>query len=213
MYHLKPRFNRKSYTLVTAPASEPVSVAEAKTFLRVDGTAEDDLITSLIKTARLACENHTRRAFISQTWRLTMDAFSDVEEEVALSGYIVGPRPGVVCHQDIQLSRQPIQSITHIKTYSPDNTVSTVDADTYLLDTDGGRIVLNEGYTWPTNLRDRAAVEITFLAGYGEVPEDIRQAILLFVSSMYENRQCMDMPEGSKTLLGPHRLAEAFGAW
>ena len=39
------------------PSAEPIDLAYAKTFLRVDGTDEDLLITTLIKTARHQVEN------------------------------------------------------------------------------------------------------------------------------------------------------------
>ena len=42
--------------LTAGPAVEPVSLAEAKAHMRVDGTAEDTLIGSLILTARLHVE-------------------------------------------------------------------------------------------------------------------------------------------------------------
>ena len=52
--------------LVTAPTSEPVSVLDTKLHLRVDTTAEDDLIASLIVAGRDYAETFTHRAsFIS----------------------------------------------------------------------------------------------------------------------------------------------------
>jgi len=56
-----------------APALEPVSLTEAKLHLRIDTTAEDVLISSLIKAARQYCENYQRRAYITQTWELWLD--------------------------------------------------------------------------------------------------------------------------------------------
>ena len=58
--------------LLAGSAEEPVSLAEAKAFLRLDGTAEDGLVTSLVAAARLHVESITGRALITQTWRLVL---------------------------------------------------------------------------------------------------------------------------------------------
>lgn len=191
-----------------------MSLSDVKSFLRIDTTDDDSLLTSLIVSARRLCEEYTQRAFISQTWKLTLDRFYD-RCEPELEGYHVLPSPQYFMRTAaIQLSRQPIQSITSIKTFGITNAQTTVDASVYLLDTAGGRVVLNEGQVWPTDLREYAAAEITFVAGYGDagdVPAPIAQAITQTVSTMYESRQCADLPDGVKTLLAPFRLPEAFG--
>ena len=51
--------------LVTPPAEEPVSLAEARLHLRVDFTDDDALITSLIAAARQAAETLTGRQFVT----------------------------------------------------------------------------------------------------------------------------------------------------
>jgi uncharacterized phiE125 gp8 family phage protein len=203
--------NRRSPVLVTAPATEPVSVSEAKLFLRVDGNDDDTLITSLIATARRACEECTKRAFITQTWKLVLDRFP-VDEDADELEFMLG----LDCPQAIQLPRQPIQSITSIKTTDTTNSQTTVAPATYSVDQSGGRVLLNDGYAWPTSLRADAAVEITTVNGYGDaaaVPEPIKQAILMFVGTMYNSRQCGSLPDGAKELLAPYMAAEAFGAW
>lgn len=54
----------------------PISLTEAKNFLRVDDIDDDDaLITSLIDAATEACENYTRRSFITKGWLQTLDSF------------------------------------------------------------------------------------------------------------------------------------------
>ncbi len=63
--------------LVTAPTAEPVSLAEAKLHLRVDDNADDVLIGALITAARQHAEHDTRRALVTQTWKLVLDAFPE----------------------------------------------------------------------------------------------------------------------------------------
>lgn len=53
---------------VTAPAREPVSLAEAKLHLRVDGSADDITISALISMAREWAEEATDLALVPQTW-------------------------------------------------------------------------------------------------------------------------------------------------
>ena len=68
--------------LLAGPAAEPVTLAEAKAFLRVDVTAEDAFITTLITAARLHVEGTTGRALISQTWRVGLDCWPESREVV-----------------------------------------------------------------------------------------------------------------------------------
>ncbi len=65
--------------LLAGPAVEPVSLAEAKAFLRLDDTAEDGLVTTLIGAARLHVEGVTGRALVAQSWRLVLDAWPEGE--------------------------------------------------------------------------------------------------------------------------------------
>lgn len=67
-YKIQEYRQRVTYKVTTAPASEPVTLAEAKQQLRMDGiTADDDLITSLIIAAREYAEMFCNRGFITQT--------------------------------------------------------------------------------------------------------------------------------------------------
>ena len=53
-----------SLTLVSPPAAEPVTLAEAKSHLKLDTSDEDTLIASLITAARARAEWHTGRALV-----------------------------------------------------------------------------------------------------------------------------------------------------
>src|SRR5215468_1358403 len=61
--------------LLTGPAIEPISLAETKTFLRVEHDDEDQLITALIAGARSHIEAQMQTALITQDWRMVLDAW------------------------------------------------------------------------------------------------------------------------------------------
>lgn len=133
----------------TPPAREPVSLALAKSHLRVDGTDDDSLISGLISAARNWCENYQNRAYMEQTWELWLDEFPGAD-------YIEIPLP-------------PLQSIASIKYYDTDDTEATVTATDYITDATGfiGRVVLADGKSWPTtSLRPAKGVCIEFVCGY-----------------------------------------------
>lgn len=54
--------------LITPPASEPLTLAEAKVFLRIEHAADDALITRAVAAAREAAEHYLRCALLPQTW-------------------------------------------------------------------------------------------------------------------------------------------------
>src|SRR3989440_8781126 len=64
-----------SSILLTAPAAEPVTLADARAYLRVAHSDDDAVIAALIAGARSHVEAQTGRALITQTWRLIRDAW------------------------------------------------------------------------------------------------------------------------------------------
>lgn len=63
--------------LISPPAEEPLSLAEAKLHLRVDFSDEDALISALISAARQAAETITARQLVTARWKYILDAFPD----------------------------------------------------------------------------------------------------------------------------------------
>lgn len=164
--------------LVTPPASEPISLTEAKEQLRVDTSDEDNFITGLIEAARLYFEDATGRGFITQTWRLNLDEWPD-------SNQIALPRP-------------PLQAVTEVVYLDEDGDESTLPAESYIVDSDSepGRIVLASFAHWPNvNSYPANPIQITFEAGYGDdgadVPAHYRQGIKLLIGHWYENREAI----------------------
>lgn len=189
-----------TYSRVTEqPANEPVSLSDAKVHLEYTGTAKNAFITSLIKSARRMCEAYTGLSFVTQTRQIKMDIFP------TNGGFILVPYGPV----------QSIESFTYLNdnggtTTMTENTDYVADYDSgicrlFAIDSDG------EIDSWPTDLRERPqAITISYIAGYDEavnepLPEQIKQAILLQVATMFENRQ--DEVPGSSNLINWNSMA------
>ncbi len=210
---------RRSITTVTAPATEPVTLTEAKAWARVDFTDDDAAFSSLITAARMAAEEYLRRTLITATLKLTLDLSCEGNNWLGEGTYdlpvtaLYGGLPSTV-----ELPKGPVQSITSVVTYDLTDTASTFATSSYRADTAGERLVLTYGSLWPSNLRPVGAAAITYVAGYGNaaaVPQPIKTGILIHVASMYEQRgQCedaMDLPPGSKQLYNQYRIVGSRG--
>lgn len=177
--------------LITPPASEPVSLAEAKAYLRIDTNDEDALISGLITAAREYCELFQNRAYLTQTWELSFDCFP--------------PMP-------IKLPRPPLVSVESVKVIDTTGAETTLDPSDYIVDTDSepGRIAFAYGKCWPSvTLQPVNAVKIRYTAGYDDakkVPQSVKQAMLIYIAHRYENPDTDDVPEVVRTLLWPDRV-------
>ena len=185
--------------LTAPPAVEPITLAEAKAHLRVDAGDEDALIESLIVTARSFVERSLSRALITQGWSLYLDHW---------------PRS-----REVALPIVPAQSIEAVRVYDPDNQPTEIAGEDYVADmlSVPGRLLLLAANATPVApARELNAVEIAFIAGYGDEPEDvpapIRQALLLLVTHWFESREPVvlgeapyEVPATVATLLLPYR--------
>jgi hypothetical protein len=211
------RYNRRTLTTIAAPETLPVTVEEMAAFLVIEETQDDALIQSFIYAATDQMERYLRRALITQSLRLTMDGFTAENDEAIIrlgAGTHTASVPYLLGRTaEIDLPRGPVQSAV-ITTFNRVNSSSVFDAANWFLDTAGERVVLNEGRTWPDNLRDRAAVQIDYVAGYGaaaDVPAAIRHGIKQMVAAMYECRQVCEMPAACKAMVEVYRRFDGLG--
>lgn len=182
--------------LISAPAIEPVSLAEAKAWLREDASDEDALIQTLITAARLSLEAYTRRFFVTQSWRVVFDAWPCTVAEARM----------------LTIPFAPFQSATAIRWFDANDASHVIDPASYRapIDPDGGRIVFRAAPSGA--LRETDAIEIDFTVGYGAVanatPEPLRRAMLILVAHWRENRgdaQVRAMPDTAARLAAPFR--------
>ncbi len=178
--------------LITSSTAEPVTLAEAKLHLRVDDNADDVLIGALITAARQHAEHDTRRALVTQTWKLVLDAFPE---------------------SVITLDRAPVSAVVSV-VYTDLNGVSqTLAPGGYQLDavTEPCRLVPAYGNRWPATREQINAVAVTYTCGYGApeaVPESIKRWMLLRIGALYENRE--EVLTGRAITLAPLPFVDAL---
>lgn len=181
-----------------APPLEPVTVGEAKAHLRVDGSAEDALINSLILTSRLHIEAALGLALITQGWTLVIDQWP---KQVSVA-----------------LPIRPVQTIDAVRVLDADGAPTDIPPSHYVLDGKGlpPRLVRTSPI-WPASERAAAGIEIDFTAGFGalaaDVPAPIRQALLMLIAHWYEHRDPIEIgsveaniPASVSELLKPYRV-------
>jgi uncharacterized phiE125 gp8 family phage protein len=203
---------RYAISIVTAPSAEPISLADAKTHLRIGATETDDdaYITALIVVARRFAESYCTRSLVQQTFDVKLDCF---------------PRSGL-----IDVPRPPLVSITSITFVDVTGTLQTIAPADYQVDaaTEPGRIFPAATKWWPfVRYGDLNPITIRCVAGYPvgspqdadglreNVPGEIKSAMLMLIGHLYEHREMVsdqiraiseqEVPMGTRWLLSPYR--------
>lgn len=205
--------------LVTGPTVEPITLAVAKSHLRLEGGDDDVYVTTLISVVREAVERWTRRAMYEQTWRMTLPCFpygaSGTDLPVTLTTFAGGA---------IDVHVPPLRSVTSIAYVDENGASQTLAGSAYRVTiADVGIITPAFGTYWPSTQAVEGAVLVTFVAGYvataagaGDpgslIPASIKHAMLLWLGQLYEQREAVitgtiaaELPMGVADLLAPHR--------
>lgn len=208
----------QSLQLVTAPAENAVALADLKTFLRIEGTADDAMLTTFLIGAQKLLEKWTSRRFVTQTWAFFLDGFPGEYNFDALQEGTTQGKLSEYLHTKafIEIPLMPLQAVDHLKTYDDSNVAYTMSSSDYFVDTSSepGRLALTNNATWPaTYLRPVKGIEIQFDVGYGaaaDVPSDIKQAIMQVAAGFYENRMCSEVesaiPGSVRAILQSYRV-------
>ncbi|QCL72639.1 hypothetical protein CFBP5877_03370 [Agrobacterium tumefaciens] len=182
-----------TYALIYPPQAEPLTLAEVKAHLRLDGNEEDALLAALLRTAREHLERVTGLCLIRQTWRLYLDRW---------------PETGVIL-----IGKGPVQAIETILVFDGEGRAAVITGADRLLDGAArpARLWLRNP---PSPGRAMNGIEIDFLAGYGEagtdVPDTLKRAMLMHVAQMFAFRgavapenQPAAVPAGYERLVAP----------
>jgi len=181
--------------LLTAPAVEPVSLDEAKAFLRVEHNDDDEVIFALCAGSRIHIEAQTRRALITQSWRITAD----------------GWRPD----GRLRVTPAPLQELDAARIYDAEGVAHEVDTQAFVTDRASSTLVFAP-WALPQPGRLAAGIELDVTVGYGDaaidVPEALRQAIRLLAAHWHENRGLAAvgtvtvLPSTVAALIAPYRV-------
>lgn len=211
------------------PPFEPVTLSEAKEKLRLivgdespDSHPHDTMIERHIKTARLQAEKDTGRAFIQQQLRLFTDRFPYPYAYWYADRWYSYQGPGY-----IQLLRPPIISVDEVSYYDEVNVLQTVDTGSYYAtDSEMPRLYLSDGFSVPAIYGRHDAVRVDYTVGYAptespaatqadyaaNVPEDIKDAILLGVELLYRSMDAKtrEVTEAARMSLLTHYQTHPF---
>lgn len=163
------------WKIKTQPSEEPVTLSEAKAHLNIPSaiTDWDSLITRQIATARQYVEDFIGGCLVSTTILEYFDEFP------------------CGC---LELSRFPVSSVTSVKYTDADGAQQTWTSTEYSTDlvSKFARIAPKPNEVWPANNDDINSIVVEYVAGFGAksaVPELYKDAILLTVGHLFENRE------------------------
>lgn len=195
-----------AYKVISVPASEPITLSEAKNYLKVEDSYTDDdtLITAIITSVRQYIETYLTTALITQTIEEKWD-YIDVRS--------------YQMRQNFNLGVYPVQSVTSITYIDTNGDSQTWSASEYVVDTHRqvARIGIKNGYTWPSIQDEINVFTVTYIAGYGDagsdVPGNILQAMRYLIAAYYENRtdHLATLPTASRVILDNIKYGMGIG--
>ena len=186
----------RAFKVVTPATSNPITLTEAKTHLKVDTTADDTFITNLIRSATSSAQEYTNRFFIATTIQQVGDKWEDISN----------------------LFKSPLLSVTNIKYVDTSGSEQTLNTDIYFVDdvNKPARIGLKPNQSFPEIIDRLNAVKVNYVVGNesaDDVDEAIKQALLLTIGNWYQNRQAVvtgtiatELPMNAKFLLDQYKI-------
>ena len=150
--------------------TDPLDLATVKAYIKVDSTADDVLLQSMIESAVDFATSYTGRQYRADTrWRVTMDDFDN----------------------RICLRRSPVSSIISVE-YLVSSVWTTVSSVVYYLKKSPtwSEVLLSDGQTWPTDLDTiEHGVRIDFeTAPHAHTLDSAKLGMLRMIAAMYDDR-------------------------
>lgn len=177
----------------TPDLDDILTLAEIKTFGRIDGSSEDALLTALRDAAARWIEDLCNTSLGDRTAYAYLDHFYTA-----------------------RIPRGPVNSITAVEYLDANNTWATLPATSYWydLETETARITFDD----LPDVYDDAFHRVRITLNYGHpeesIPAPLIQALQMLTLAMYDNRAATtqhtnpkEMPFGVYALTNPYRIA------
>ncbi len=169
---------------LTQPPVEPVTLEQVYAHLNLTPSGspathpDDTKLAAFISASRKQCEQIANRTFVEQRLLLVVEGFP--------------------CNRMVNLYRPPVQNVLSVAYYDAANVLQSVDAANYFVTDDlVPQLQFIQEYGFPSTYPARDALRIEYTAGYApegspadyvaNIPEPIKQAILLGVELMYDS--------------------------
>lgn len=155
--------------LITPPASLALSLADAKDALKIDTDDQDAQVEAWVAGITAHAEHLTGRAFVTQGWRVTLDAFPAA----------------------IELPHPPIIAVASVKFIDTNGVQQTLNPSDYVLDKESepGYLVPAPGKSWPATSGQVNAVQVEYTCGYGlaaSIPKSINLYLVAKLREQYD---------------------------
>lgn len=187
MLSFDSRSQQYGLVVVTGPETEPVTIDQLRAHLRLAEDSPDlaEVESTWLPAARETIEKANDLRFISQTVRLTVDRFP-LPSCVPLETYPVVPAASW-----FEIPLRPVTAVNSIKYLDLEGVERTLSTSAYTVDVTRktARVVLNQGYSWPSAKAAPGAIRVEFVAGWADVdalPATLRAAILWQTRSMFD---------------------------
>jgi len=204
-----------SLELVTPATTPLVTVAEMKAHGRLDTIPEGDaFMEGLVEAATARAQDITRRAFLTEAWRLTMDRWPGAANDEWWNGVREGI-PSTFEATSFLIRKAPFLTVSAIKTVAEDGTETTWASsnDSATTEAGFGRVAKRVGQIWPliiAPVRSVGGIRVEFTAGNGtdptDVPAPIRHAVKMIAQHLYENREAQEIPNAAAMILSRYKV-------
>lgn len=180
-----------SLHLIAPVADEPVTLAEAKALLRIDGNDLDTDLTAALEAARAEAEHFAGRSFAPQTWRLSRDDW--------WAGGLFLPM-------------SPVESVESVEYLDTAGNWQTIAPSNYLLD--GDHLHFDLAFDLPRVLSRDDAIRVEYTTGTwhadsngSNLPTAIKRAITMLAQSTFDSlaEQPQTLRDRAFALLRPYR--------